>query len=270
MKIINDKEEMRKFYERVMLPLDLYEVNFVSLSARNKYLTEEERKYYHITRAEMFARRLIRNHDFNKFYAKIAQFETETSGAWTTKSGMDIPNKALVCYVNINPSHSIKALKLFNDIINEQYMHEMCNVNGREKRAISDTFNKCDVTLMNCFQKSRGTKHWIDIDVDLNNKSEIQITSLNVCFKWLCDKGINFLVISTKSGYHILIKKSSLKEQEFNPYDFVEILKSILVNFYKEICINKNEMVPVPGTFHAQYPVKIVLDSEEWNDKGIT
>lgn len=45
MNLIHDKEMFNNFTQNVMLPLQDGEVYFLSLSARNKYLTAEEGSY---------------------------------------------------------------------------------------------------------------------------------------------------------------------------------------------------------------------------------
>jgi hypothetical protein len=56
---IYDEEQIRKFVS-TLSPLKKDEVYFVSMSARNKYLTDEERRTYDLGRTEMFARELIK------------------------------------------------------------------------------------------------------------------------------------------------------------------------------------------------------------------
>ena len=60
MSLLYSKEELERFIN--YLPqLDKDELWFASLSARNKYLTEDERTYYCLGRSEMFAREFIFN-----------------------------------------------------------------------------------------------------------------------------------------------------------------------------------------------------------------
>ena len=58
MSLLYSKEELQKFIN--YLPqLEKDELWFCSMSARNKYLTEDERVKYDLGRSEMFAREFI-------------------------------------------------------------------------------------------------------------------------------------------------------------------------------------------------------------------
>ncbi len=59
-KFIQDKYELKRFYDFILPDLLPNEVYFVSLSARNKYLTTEERYDLSLGRTEMFERRIIK------------------------------------------------------------------------------------------------------------------------------------------------------------------------------------------------------------------
>jgi hypothetical protein len=65
--LLIDEDEFEKFYKHCVPELGPDEVFFISLSARNKYLTEQERRDLELGRTEMFARRLIRQRDFSRF-----------------------------------------------------------------------------------------------------------------------------------------------------------------------------------------------------------
>ena len=60
-KIVWSEEELKNFYDKVLArqPLLPNEVRYISLSVRNKYLTEDERANYCLGRSEMFAREFI-------------------------------------------------------------------------------------------------------------------------------------------------------------------------------------------------------------------
>lgn len=260
MELIYDIEELKTFYERIMLPLDLYEVNFLSLSCRNKYLTDEERKEYALGRTEMIGRIIIKEHDFNKFYKIIKEYEVLLDTSLVTKNGNLLPPKAVCVYININPSNTIRALNMFQHQINDYYL-EISRT--QDKKGLSNRLNKCDKHLMTCYQKARGYKHWLDIDIDLQNgkdnyNKEVLFTSFDV----LLENKIEFVTLETKSGYHVLIKRKSLKDNKYNPYDYIKVLKENIID-WKEIDINKNEMVCVSGTYQAEFPVKIIFDSKE-------
>jgi len=110
---------------------------------------------------------------------------------------------------------------------------------------------------MNCFQKNRGTKHYLDIDFDIDKDDFFLVEYLASELK---KNGVRYYIISTKGGYHVLVDRHTLN------YNFNDIIRNVNVmamNKYGddrafEIIHNKNEMVPLPGTFQGGYPVTLV------------
>lgn len=257
-KIIHDEKELKWFFDNVMPPLKETEVYFISLSARNKYLTEEERKHYELGRTEMFEKSIIRRKEWDRFIRLIRKFECDTRG-YTTKNHMPIPAKSLVCYLNVNPSDSFKALSNFQGLIHEYYteMSALLTQPNRNTENFFNRINKIDNNLMTMYQQATGTRHYMDIDFDFEEKQPHIIEPIT---DYLKDKGIEeHYWIDTKSGYHLLINRNQLK---FNPNDIIKFcFKQIgeeSKDGVKEITLNKNEMIPLPGTYQGQYPVKVL------------
>lgn len=272
-KIVANEEELLFFHENILPPLLPTEVYFLSLSSRNKYLTEEEKKVYELGRNEMFAKTIVRDSTWERFIRAIRRLECDERG-YTTKNDMPIPQKSLVCYININPSNTIKALNEFNKITNE-YMFELANtaIGGKDQENILNRINKIDNNLMTCYQTATGTKYWIDFDLDVSKAwkpyNDPTIT------QWLEAKGItkgHYYWIATKSGYHLLLDKQKIK---FNPFQLVELLTNRYANDFIEYTLkycpeqypgackfeiikNDNAMIPMPGTFQGEYPVRII------------
>ena len=165
--VIADFDEVKKMID-ILPELLPSEVFFISLSARKKYLTDEERKLYNVNRAEMFARNIIREKSYEKFHKILSRMETNVEG-FKTKSGMSYPQSAVVTYININPSSMLKANAEYINKVN-QYSYEMTRalINGKNCDAIMKKFSKLDVELMNCVQRCRGQKKFIDVDFDID------------------------------------------------------------------------------------------------------
>lgn len=262
-KIVSDESELKWFFDNVLPPLKETEVYFLSLSARNKYLTEEEREFYSLGRTEMFAKTIIRERSWDRFIRTIRKLECDERG-YTTKSNIPIPSKTMVCYININPSDTFRALNAFQGLINE-YNLEIASllVRGGDSSNFFNRLNKIDNNLMTMYQQSTGTKHYIDFDFDLENKSEKYIEEVS---DFLIAKGISrYFWVDTHSGYHLLIDKNQIK---FNPNDIIsfgiESANKKLIGEIGEIVYNKNSMIPMPGTYQGGYPVSIIN-----KDKGV-
>ncbi len=263
---IYDVEELKYFYDNILPDLNPTEVYFVSLSARKKYLTEEEIVEYQLGRTEMFCKSLIRKREWDRFLRTIRKFECH-KGGYTTKNGKSIPEKSIVVYININPSSTLQAIAGFKKVLAE-YEVELASMALLGKRgdieSLGYRLNKIDNNLYTEYQQSRGKKVWIDIDMDIDKG--FKIYKDKDFKKFLKEKKINtYYFIDTKSGYHMLIKKDELK---FNPKDIIDRATELYEEWHFEeygvnvkdfeIIINRNEMLCVPGTLQGGYPVIIL------------
>lgn len=249
-KFIHDWQETKRFIN--LLPvLDMDEAYFVSLSARNKYLTDEEKDEISLGRTEMFSRKLIkcsfipekREEVFNRV---IHSLECSHGGI-TTKTGMVIPDKCLVVYVNINPVSGKKALKLFNSKTDDMLFDSFTNTNGLYG------FAGLDSLLMTCYQKSRGTKKFVDIDFDIPEDGNNLLTYF---LSELIKNGVKYHVIKTKSGHHVLLETDTIK------FNYTALVRELDVKAKKmfgpehiEIIQNTNGMIPLPGTLQGGFAV---------------
>lgn len=91
---IYDENELKKFFDLYVPDSLPNEVYFISLSARNKYLTPEEKEELGLGKTEMMERRIIREKNWNKFIRSIRKFETNER-AITSKNGFCIPKKCM-------------------------------------------------------------------------------------------------------------------------------------------------------------------------------
>jgi hypothetical protein len=245
MKLIYDEEQVKKFYN--LLPrLEDDEVYFISLSARNKYLTEEERRNIGSLRSEMFGRKIIKEDSFEAFLRTLRSYELKEG--WYN-NGKLLPDHCLVAYANINTSSGLKALKEFYEKANEILF-------SLHNKGTLDQLRNMDTLLMNCYQRSRGKRVWIDIDIDSEDKlaSESCMKDLVSIYR---ERDIECHPIATKGGYHILLKKSTIH------YNYMKdaMTKDILIReskFHSEVVQNVNEMVPIPGTIQAGFEVKFI------------
>lgn len=265
--LIADEKELKWFFDNIIPPLENDEVYFLSLSARSKLLTDEQKEKLQLGRTEMFERRIVREREWSRFLRTVKKFET-AYGSYTTKNGSLIPNKAIVVYFNINPSNVIKAYNEFSQIMND-YMFElaMCAMRHRDTTDIMHRIKKQDVLLMNCYQKNKGTKHWLDFDFDVP-KNEI---TLGVVEEFVSEvrqhKGTAY-IIETQGGYHVLVSKNTEFDEYFHPGNIAD-------NYYRqlgmhvpiedakiEVIHNKNSMIPLPGIIHHGTVVRVLNKGE--------
>jgi len=243
---IHDIEQVRKFHS-LLSPLKEDEAYFISMSARNKYLTAEERAYYDLGRKEMFDRKLVKETSFECFLRELRTFEVN-DGGYTGRSNIPIPEKCMVIYANINPVSGILALREFYEKTNT-ILFEM----GSNK-SINKKFSCLDSELLNCYQRAHGTSTLIDIDCDIPDDGADLVKT--VCDD-LREHDVVFNVMKTRSGYHILIQRDTLT---YNYKWIIENVNAEAVQRYEraEIMVNRNQMVPCPGTISAGHKVVFV------------
>lgn len=245
--MIVDKKQFDKFVE-ILPDLHKGEMYFISLSARNKYLTDEERIKFKLNRTEMFSRTLVKSKEDFEYAMKKMYSVIEYK---TTKSGEKFPPHALVAYANVNPVSTIDAYFSFKkkmDLEFEQIYKACLNNSDRNY----DGFIRIERHLQNCLQQSRSRKYFIDLDFDrlenVSNEAEERF------FKKLSERNVTYYTINTHGGIHVLLRKDSLTK-EFKLHEEVKKLQDS--NFYKEVDFNKNDMVPIPGTIQAGFEVII-------------
>jgi len=243
-KLIYDEQEVRDFFNSCMPRLAENEVYFFSLSSRNKYLTQEERVEYDLGRTEMFAKSIVKEDSANYFIKKIRRLECDTRG-FTTRNGKEIPAKTLILYININPINTIKAYSQFV----QKSIEELTNSNAESKNYF---FKNIESKLFSYLQQSIGTKSLIDIDFDIDK--EVEIVLLHKFLKDLDKNDCKYYIIETKSGFHVLLDKSTLKH---NFYLTIVNLNDQVIKG-GEIVVNKNGMIPLPGTLQGGFEVKRV------------
>lgn len=249
-KLIYDAKHLQDFVNTVLPDLSMDEVYFLSFSARNKYLSKEEREFYHLGRTEMFNRMLIRSKDL--FLNRLERFQFDDTDhllGFTTKNGKRMPLKALVVYLNINPSSGLEAFQNFSKTVqNKLFELQKKMLHGKEfNQEEMFWFAKLDTKLLNEYQKSRSNKYFVDIDIDtLNNKA------LNYITTELNSQNVEYFTIQTRNGWHVMLKTETIK---FNYPDLMNRAHQFIEE-NDEIIINTNAMIPMPGTIAAGYPVR--------------
>lgn len=245
-RFIYSEDEVRKFFS-ILSPLKPDEAYFVSLSARNKYLTDEERKAIDLGRTEMFARKLVKQYTYEAFIRTLRTYEIN-DGGFTSRSNIPLPEKCIVIYANINPVSGKAALKEFYEKTT-QLLFDLSDDNDSHKRLAS-----LDTELMNCYQRARGTKKFIDIDCDVPDDG---VDIVELVLNEFKANSVDYHVIKTRGGFHILIDRSTL---HYNYTTIINKANELAVERFghAEVVVNKNEMVPICGCISAGFPVHFV------------
>jgi hypothetical protein len=264
-KIIADIDELKWFWEYIVPPLDKDSVYFMSLSARNKMLSKEEREYFGLGRTEMIHKQILRKDDYDFFIERLRRYECNIEGL-LTKNKLPIPQKTLVVYWNLIPTSVRKCIadsqKLIIDL-----QEELTNAALKNSiDAIDSAYHKLrkafDSTI-SLYARNFGPKTWVDFDVDITHNEEF-IATLKKEMQIKCGLG-NYAILKSYGGYHVLVKKDIIK---WNPNDIINIISIIcetLNIISKEIIKNDNYMIPLPGTFMYKEFIPTIINKEDFS-----
>lgn len=259
-RVIHSEMQIREFYQECLPRLKPTEVYFLSMAARNKYLTAEERVRLDVGRTEMYGKTLVRHDTADDFVKHVRRFECDKRG-YTSRTGEPLPEKSMVCYVNLDPSSGVDAAAEFQKLLQEFQQGALkCAVRGMPIDRDGALFARLDDKLLSCYQKAHAKGPWIDIDIDLENKDDKRTEAIQYLVESFFIQYSIFSVrmISTKSGYHVLVPTRNLK---CNPAVLAKGLEESLVaagDRCKEVVVNTNRMVPLPGTYQSDYPVTLL------------
>lgn len=255
--IVHDELQLRFFYDWILPDLLPTEAYFLSLSCRNKYLTDEEREHYSVGRTEMFKRTVVHERDWLTFYRTVKQFEVSREG-YTGRTGVPLPDKALVCYININPTDTVAVYEeLSAKLAKIGAEGTRLTYSGKSQDSLTSSLLHLDSMVRTLYQQNMKRKVWMDIDFDVPQEYPWAEFS-----KTLDTMGLpTHYWIATRSGYHLLIYRDELK---FDPSKICQAARDLYkerlgpMQVGEEIVVNKNAMVPLPGTYQAGYPVVIL------------
>lgn len=248
-KVIADVKEIEKMVN--LLPeLKVQEAFFMSLAIRKKYLTDEVRKELGPGVKEMFGQTLVRDRTVKDFVRKLSRLETNANG-FTARNGMAYPQVGMACYLNINASDMLVAANNLQ-IKLHKYTNEIlkATMNGSNCDSYLKKMSKLDTELMSCAQKAKGSSTFIDIDLDIDKVTERG--ALTELVNFLKKNNIKYHVIETRSGYHVLLKRKTIK------CNYTLILHSLDKHVAKEVVLNENNMIPFPGTYQGNFVVKFL------------
>lgn len=283
-KFVGDLEEIKKFYIYTVPKIERDQILYFSLSARNKCLTDEERKYYQLGRSEMIEKTIIRHNSFEHFLSKIYSKEMNINGM-LTKAMIPYPQKSLRLYWNINPSSVTKVLFEQQKMINEMNIELVSSALKGSKDGVEESFYKMrkvfDKTL-SLYSRCITERTWIDFECDIDSSNNIEKFEKHIhnYFSLIFPLG-SFLIIKTPGGYHFMIKleqiqkRGSIIKNDPNK-SIINDIKIQLNNegiIYDEVIRNDNEMIILPGTYcydkNGKEMICKVLNWDDFSEKDI-
>jgi hypothetical protein len=279
-RFLADEEELRWFWTYCVPRLNPRECYFMSCSARNKKLSEEEREYYRVGRSEMWAKQIVAEDDYSRFLKGIRRCEANRL-AYLTKGGMPYPDKVLVLYFNVVPTDAYWAMKLQIEYLLDLQMQLTDSALKGSEKALEETWRNVrhsHTTGQSVFARSYGEDTWLDIDMDCKNwiKSVDGWRSLDeIKTTMTADLGLgNYAQIWTAGGWHWLIRMTALRDMgrkiKADPVKrLIQTMEDGLVKYgFKpdEIVSNKNKMIPLPGTLQYGDHLVQVMNKDDFTE----
>src|SRR5574344_510566 len=259
---IKDEKELRWFYDHIFVQPTAGESYMEVLSARNKALTEDERKLYHLGRSEMMKMEVLKGGQdkitWERFLSFCKRFNFDET-SMLTDSGLPYPEKALVLYWYINPSSEIKVA---DELIKYIMLNKTELLNAYERSSKNGIIeSKIKISKISYMSKSLhaccpSTKYYVDFDLDCDReflkKNYLALKSVITTFF----ASGSFFIAETKGGWHILVKHEQIK---FNPTLFCNSLIEAIKNlngeateydsYFIDITVTKGD---VSQTLHAK------------------
>jgi hypothetical protein len=220
-KLIHDEEKLQQFLNFLpdLLPDESY---FIILIARRKWAPENT-----IPPAVKLKREAVKK---EKIISTIRQWEVE-KGLYKS-NGIDIEQDNLGVYISPNPKDQRKATFLL--------LKECANVLESGKQGINIKSMANDI-----IQTSNGTKHFLDIDVDIK-EGEDPDEIADYIKGYIPGDHLTF--VKTSGGFHCLIRLGGLKTgswyQDIKNHRFQSDLNILSHDLMPLVACNQGKFVP--------------------------
>jgi hypothetical protein len=231
-KVISDENEVLKFFKLFFKDaLEGYSVMLLPV-ARRKYWTPLSTSTINLSKQI-----ISMNIPSERFVAYLRKYEV-LDGLHKDKT-TSIPSEALAYYLTSNPLSEKRAFCLLQkEMIDRMQQMLLSPTQSFDLRA--------DKMYDSCLHRS-ADKTFMKLDVD--TKVVEQISVLKEFFR--VNEIKPFIVVESRGGYHILLKRSELGELHKAIHSFVEKNNTW-------ISVEKDGLIIIPGTYQGGFPTRIV------------
>ena len=248
-----DLTVLRSFYDEIYAPsLQLEGQAFLmALTARDKYCLPGE-DYVMCNRTEMLAREYAEHDDFEVFVAKLHRL-VGNDYSYLDKYKKPIPEHLKVLYVAVNPVDLMSAYCLFTKKLADRN-EELLKSKNRPLSAY--TVNGLWTASM---QTCPTLRRWFDFDIDLKKdglKPQEFAPMVSETMKEKYPESV-YKIIVTHGGVHVLVANTNMS-RFYNPQTITEMLNKAFKTMCEEIKLNKNGLIPCPGTMQGGVMVKFL------------
>lgn len=235
--VIADIDEVKWFYDHVVVKPEAGESLMICHSARRKHCTTEEIAELQLGRAEMFHTEISKArpnqpYNWNDFIGAIYKLECNKY-AYTTKTYQPYPDKTLVSFMYLNPCSEADSVMSTVKTFMEMAFDGLHAGIKKSWTGVEDTIYKFS-TLTNhiksCHAQNPSRKEIIDFDIDWAITEADYPIIHDITEKWFGKQ--NFFMVKTSGGMHVLVKQKAL---HFDPNKYTAEIKDQLIKSRK-IC----------------------------------
>ena len=285
--LIWSEVELNRFYNYIVnIDRNFTDVDFFCLASRKKYLTEEEKSEIKMGDTVMLCKTVLKEYDWDKFLSKIRQADAMAEFVLDSNNNY-IPKKCFVMYMNVNHTNVTKAIKEFKETMakwDADTMTLLEHGNDEKKRNICRQYKSASDGLLKAFQNPKnGDDKWVDIDCDIEGDESHREDLAKMLINHFRNKfyteflkgGVPAYIILTHGGLHFLMNKEvmgnfnrqvsqthfreDVKNYILTPERLLNEIRELLKDEKsKEIVINQNKMVPIPGTIQGGFKVRML------------
>lgn len=248
--LIYDIDQLTRFRDEILynrnygnIPEDTNieeQIFCLAITARTKYLPEEQKNQYNMKNNIQFYKAIIREKD--KFFKKLTERNLDTV---TDRDGRILPLYIFAIYITINPRDEYQALfKLQKYCIDIAYRQDYRNM------------KLLDILAYKAYHTSPKKVNRAIIDFDITDMVTNKEQTIPELLKLLqpIKEGI-FTIIETRGGFHIYMDLTKLNNQQ-KRYLFTELQKNYNQELFSEIKVETDAMVVPAGTLQGGFKVK--------------
>jgi len=217
--LLKDEVMFKEFIKNIVPELERDEVIIGILAARKKYVPE-------LSRSDEILDKIIVKREEDVF-RKFRKFMRVEKGDYIDfNTGQEIPLNAMVCYIDLNPKSSIKALNTFFKEMDDWKYQAIV-----DHQFDLSQFRKLDTKVFSALARRVSRRLYFLVDVD--------DTELNRYPSILPDP---LWISRTRGGYHLIYSNS--KEIRSEVYNTVS-------QYNLNVEIQKEVQTPVPGSLQG-------------------
>ncbi len=240
-------------------------VTVAQLLAREKYLDDQEKKEFDVATIKLHTQ-LFQNSDWPRYLAKISKIECNSNGY--EYQSKPVPQNALTIYQSVYGYSTVNAFRLTQTYLD----NEMLNI-ARNPTA-SSTTKLCNLhsRFLSDIHKCPSVKNLIDIDVDTQEAAKLKDICVNL---FPIIQNNIAAIVATYSGFHFILWKTKSKsksncESQSSENTSNKGFEKFMMDYLNKpdkkytassrintdvtqtwICLNREGLVPLPGTIQG-------------------